>query len=230
MILALDTTTPQAGVALCEKGVVLAVRRARVTTHSEDLLRLVDEVFQAAGCKLGQVQAIACAAGPGSFTGLRIGMATAKGLCFALGKPLITVSSLQAMALRAPPGVVAVACLDAYKGEVFAGIYRAAFPPVSLGEERVLAPGKLAQELACLAESETVVLIGDGPVRWPELCVAGIVASDHAPPDPVDVARLAEWRCERGEADDLESSSPHYLRASEAELAAARKISNDASA
>ena len=121
MILALDTTTPQAGVALYEKGAVLAVRRARVTTHSEDLLRLVDEVLQTAGVKLDQVEALACAAGPGSFTGLRIVMATVKGLCFALGKPLITVSSLQAMALRAPPGTIAAACLESDRWWVLAG-------------------------------------------------------------------------------------------------------------
>lgn len=223
MILSLDTTTPQASVAVwATAGELLSVRRARVTTHSETLLGLIDEVLVESGRTLADVLAIACAAGPGSFTGLRIGLATAKGLCFAAAKPLVLVSSLQAMALRAPLGALAVPCLDAYKGEVFAGLYRSALPPLALREERVLPPARLAAELLDLARREVVVLVGDGPVRWPELRLPGILADDVAPPDAVDVARLAAARLAQGSVDDLEHASPHYIRPSEPELVAQR--------
>src|SRR5438270_5446530 len=119
-ILALDTSTLQASVALASDGQLVAERERVVTTHSESLLVLVDECLRAADLRPADVDVVACGAGPGSFTGLRIGLATAKGLCFALGRPLALVSSLEALAARAPDGP-ACAIIDAYKCEVFAG-------------------------------------------------------------------------------------------------------------
>lgn len=236
MILAIDTTTQQAGVALAdgagESFVVRSTRRRRVTTHSEALVAMVDEALGEAGVTLAAVDAIACAAGPGSFTGLRIGLATAKGLCLALGRPLLMISSLRALALRVPAGAVAVGCIDAWKGEVYAGYFRGGPEPAPFGEglpeEEVLRPERLAERIAMLraGAGAPVHLVGDGPVRWPLVRAAGgegaalapLVAEDVEPPDPVDVARLAAMRHVRGEADDLAGASPRYLRPSEAEL------------
>lgn len=229
MILALDTATLQAGVALVSlDGQPLAVRRARVTTHSEGLLALVDEVLHEAlgrggDAALAALTAIACGAGPGSFTGLRIGLATAKGLCLATSKPLLVVSSLQALALRAPEGALAVPVLDAFKGEVYAGCARRGpgFTLTALAAETVLDPAQLAAELNSLVAAEparSIHLIGDGLAHWPVLDVPGLVTADTAPPDPVDVGRLAALRISRGERDDLAAAVPAYIRPSEVEL------------
>lgn len=224
MILALDTATLQAGVALVSlDGEPLAVRRAHVTTHSEGLLTLVDEVLHEGGAALAALSAIACGAGPGSFTGLRIGLATAKGLCLAASKPLLVVSSLQALALRAPEGALAVPVLDAFKGEVYAGCYRRGpgFSLTALAAETVLDPAQLAAELAALVAAEppgSVHLIGDGLAQWPVLDVPDLVTADTAPPDPIDVGRLAALRVSRGERDDLAAAVPAYIRPSEVEL------------
>jgi tRNA threonylcarbamoyladenosine biosynthesis protein TsaB len=227
LILGIDTSTLQSGVALVEgDGRVRAVRRARVTTHSEGLLVLVEEVLAEAQVAAPALEAIACTGGPGSFTGLRIGLSTAKGLCLALGRPLVLVSSLQALAARAPSGVTAVACLDALKGEVYAGVYRVGAPgeePVLVGAEEVLAPERVAERLAALAVDGLVHLLGDAVVRWPVLRVPGVIADDTGAPDPVDLARLGALLRARGHADDLAAAAPRYIRPSEAEIMAARR-------
>lgn len=229
MILALDTSTLQAGVALVdERGAKVAARTARVTTHSERLLALVREVLDEAGLRAAALDAIACGAGPGSFTGLRIGLATAKGLCLATGRPLVLVSSLGALALRAPGGALAVAAIDAFKGEVYAGFYRRGEGALLHAEEKeaVLAPDRLAALLAQRAAlgpagpsaRSPIHLIGDVLSAWPQLAVPGVDTADRGPPDAADVGRLAALRLARGEHDDLAASVPSYIRASEAEI------------
>ena len=113
----------------CTAGVAVWGRRPRARpsgTRRDHALRallvMVDEALARSGRCAADLDAVACGAGPGSFTGLRIGLATAKGLCFALGKPLVMVSSLAALAARAPDGRVC-ATIDAYKGEVYAGLF-----------------------------------------------------------------------------------------------------------
>ena len=225
IILAIETATLTSGVALLDGDRVCAVRRTRVTTHSETLLAQIRDALDEARVPLGALAAIACGAGPGSFTGLRIGLATAKGLCFALGLPLVLVPSLQALAARAPRGALAAGVLDAFKGEVYAGFYRLpgpAEPPVPIpeGVEIAAPPARLALLLAERAAREPapIHLIGDGALRWPELAISGLVASDCDPPDPIDVARIAGARLLCGATDDLDTAAPRYVRPSEAEL------------
>ena len=211
IVLAVDTSTLQAGVALWRDGHVLAERRRAVTTHSEALLAMIDEAFVEADLAPADVDAVACGAGPGSFTGLRIGLATAKGLCFALGKPLVMVSSLAALAARAPDGRV-LATLDALKGEVYAGLFAVVGGvPAPDGAEAVLPPAKL---LPLLDGVDAVV--GSGALKYREL--AARLLDEEAGPRPADVARLAAARAARGDYDDLASATPAYIRPSEAEL------------
>ena len=214
IVLAVDTSTPHAGVALWRDGHVLAERRRVVTTHSEALLPMIDEAFAEAALAPAAVDAIACGAGPGSFTGLRIGLSTCKGLCFALPRPLVMVSSLAALAARAPDGRV-LATIDAFKGEIYAAVYevRAGVPAPdpAMDGERVLAPAKL---LSTLEGVDFVV--GSGAQKYREL--AARLLDEEAGPRPADVARLAALRAARGDYDDLASAAPAYVRPSEAEL------------
>jgi tRNA threonylcarbamoyladenosine biosynthesis protein TsaB len=219
ILLALDTATLMAGVAVFRDhdGRVLAERRRVVTTHSEALLQLVDEALREAAVEARALDAIVCGAGPGSFTGLRIGLATAKGLCFALGRPLVMVSSLEALAARAPDGRVC-AVIDAHKGEVYAGLFaveRGVPRPLDpSGEaERVLAPAALADEL----RAGGVVLVGDGVLRYRELFIGAAPLDEDGAPRPADVARLGALRLAAGERSDLARAAPKYIRPSEAE-------------
>ncbi|HEX9103702.1 MAG TPA: tRNA (adenosine(37)-N6)-threonylcarbamoyltransferase complex dimerization subunit type 1 TsaB [Polyangia bacterium] len=210
-MLALDTATLHAGAALWRDGALVAERRRVVTTHSEALLQMIDELFVEASVAPADVDAIACGAGPGSFTGLRIGLSTAKGLCFALGKPLVMVSSLAALAARAPDGRVC-ATLDAFKGEVYAGLFDVrGGVPVRDGDEAALPPAKLLLQL-----DGVDYVVGSGAQKYREL--AARLLDEEAGPRPADVARLAALRAARGDYDDLASAAPAYIRPSEAEL------------
>ncbi|HJZ84631.1 MAG TPA: tRNA (adenosine(37)-N6)-threonylcarbamoyltransferase complex dimerization subunit type 1 TsaB [Polyangia bacterium] len=211
LLLALDTATRVASVALVsDDGRAVGERTSTVSTHSETLLDLIDQVLRAGGARLRELAGIACGAGPGSFTGLRIGLATCKGLCFGSERPLVLVSSLAALAAQAPPDALAVACLDARKGEVFL----AAFAGDEVVEaERALAPADVAVALQALHERSgrrEIVLIGDAAARYPELAAVGrwIVCT----PSAAAVGRLAWRRLARGEADDLDSAVPRYVR------------------
>lgn len=215
MILAIDTSTPAAGVALWRDGQTLVERRRNVTTHSEGLLPMIDELFVEAGVAPAAIDAVACGAGPGSFTGLRIGLATAKGLCFALQRPLVMVSSLAALAARAPDGRVC-ATIDAFKGEVYAAVYTVAGgTPARDGAERVLPPAALAE---WLAGAPVDVVVGSGVAKYPELGGAGRRLDEEAGPRPADVARLAAARAQKRDYDDLATAAPAYIRLMEAAL------------
>jgi tRNA threonylcarbamoyladenosine biosynthesis protein TsaB len=221
-ILALDTATFVASVAVWSDGDVRAEGDARASTHSEKLLPLVDDMLARAGLRPADLDAIACGAGPGSFTGLRIGLSTAKGLCFALGRPLVLVSSLAALALdaRGPEGAIVLALLDAKKHELYAGLYEAdARHPITA--EVVIPPARLAEHVLAAAAGRRVVVVGDGAAAYPEVAArcGEILDERRATPGAGALARLAAARLAGGERDEILTAAPTYIRASEAEIA-----------
>jgi len=226
-LLALDTSTMTASLAVIGGAREVALDRA-VGSHSDDLMALIDGALGDAGAALGDLCAVAVGAGPGSFTGLRIGMATAKGLCFAAGLPLWAVSSLAALALdiadtagdRARDALL-VPLLDARRGEVFAGFYRLAGGGLSAaGAERVLPAGDLAAAVAGVAAAAgagSALLAGDALAAHPgALAGAGeLLDSARATPSARSVARLA---LSGAREDVLRAGTPVYIRPSEAEV------------
>lgn len=199
IVLGLDTATSTASIAVLRDGAVIASTTRNTHRRTADVLVAVDEACRSAGITPQQIDAVAIGAGPGSFTGLRIGMATAKGIAFALGKPVWAVSSLAALALAAPADGTVVAILDARKGEIFVGTFRKAGATVEpIDAERVIVPGALV-----LPAGATTV--GDVP----SLCtVAATPTGEH-------VARLA---LAGTRVDVLVGGAPTYIRASEAEI------------
>ncbi|HSA94933.1 MAG TPA: tRNA (adenosine(37)-N6)-threonylcarbamoyltransferase complex dimerization subunit type 1 TsaB [Acidobacteriota bacterium] len=128
LVLAIDTTTPSGSVALLEDEALLGeVDVESAATHSARLLRAVDFLLGAHGRDIKDVEAFAVAAGPGSFTGIRIGLGAAKALAFASGKPVAPVSTLVALAtkLTADGTRLAAPLLDAKKGEIYAALFEA---------------------------------------------------------------------------------------------------------
>ncbi len=126
IVLAVDTTTPSGSVALLRGGELLGeLDIESPSTHSARLLRSVDFLLGALNLDIRGVDAYAVAAGPGSFTGIRIGLAAVKGLAFASGKPAAAVSTLEALAAKiaGPPVRLACPLLDAKKGEVYAALF-----------------------------------------------------------------------------------------------------------
>lgn len=216
-LLGIDSATRVAGIAILDDGRVLAEARHDANARGADLLVAIDDVARRAGVAPVQLDAVAIGAGPGSFTGLRIGMATAKGIAFAAGRPLWAVSSLAALAYDAaeadPAATVIAAVLDARRGEVFAGCFRAGAP---LAEERVLPPGQLAAWIAELAAGAPVRFAGDALAVHADLApLADRWLPSVATPSGAAVAALAL----AGPREDvLAAGAPTYIRPSEAEV------------
>jgi tRNA threonylcarbamoyladenosine biosynthesis protein TsaB len=224
-LLAIDTSTWTASVAITdETGAVIAEGEARAETHSENLLPLIASVAAQAGVAARDLDAIAVGVGPGSFTGLRIGFATAKGLAFAAGRPLWAVSSLAALALSCdvtlPTPALLVPVLDARRGEVFAGFYRRVGALiVAAGPERVLPPAELAAAIASVRNpDEVAALAGDAFDAYPDLLAPiadAVRCASRATPAASAIARLA---LAGDRADVVGHGAPVYIRPSEAEV------------
>lgn len=212
IVLGLDTATSATVVGvLGADGVVHEVRDdpppgAR-PAHAGRLLGAVEEALAAAGVEWDAVTRLAVGVGPGSFTGLRIGIATARGLAQARRIPVTGVSTLEALARGAQAGSAPVlAVLDARRGEAFAAAWGSgAFPPAALAPE-ALAERVRAMPIAPLA-------VGDGAVRFRGSLEA---AGAHVPPDEDGVHRLrAEQVCRlgaEGRTTDRDALLPDYLR------------------
>jgi tRNA threonylcarbamoyladenosine biosynthesis protein TsaB len=194
IVLGIDSATPSASVAVVIDGRVADERVSDAHGHRADLLVIIDAACKAAGVTPLELDAVAIGAGPGSFTGLRIGMATAKGIAFAAGKPLWAVSSLAALASMANADRVC-AVLDARRGEVYAGVYQGG---ILDGAERVMPPTELP---SMAAGATTIGDIDDLDLR--------------ATPSGSAVAKLA---LEGTRVDVLALGVPTYIRASEAEI------------
>jgi tRNA threonylcarbamoyladenosine biosynthesis protein TsaB len=192
--------------------------------HSAYLLPLCDELLRAHGLTAGALGAIACGRGPGSFTGLRVGLALAKGLCLPFDLPLLLISSLEALALdlrrQEPQATLLVPCIDAGKGEVYAQTFAQAGDRVAaLGPERRLLPAVLGTDLlAALAAdpSAHLVVAGSGLDRQEATVTAVLPAGTTRPrfsgPSAEAIGELALVRLARGERDDLAAAVPSYGR------------------
>lgn len=216
--------------------------------HSERLLWAIHQVLESARWKLAEVDVFAAGVGPGSFTGLRIGMTTARTLAHSLGKPLIGVSSLAALArpaalwlARSQPGTVLIACDDACKGELYAlhGSARAVAGCVARPEaardfqglwkrgvhEEVLPPGTLMEKLRRSCRASGWLAIGEGRSRYPEEWKALPARRELRDPLPFGgriqgryLGMLAWEAWQAGLARPALEVEPRYMRASDAEL------------
>jgi tRNA threonylcarbamoyladenosine biosynthesis protein TsaB len=241
LVAALDTATLTLSCALVDVGPGAPARlhserterapakpvQGVVGGHSASLPKVLVELLEAEGLALPDVEAFAVGLGPGSFTGLRIGLATWKGLAYANRRPIAGASSLAAMALAAAKdaeaGAVLVPLLDAKKGEVYAGFYRAGGGGiVQVADDAALPPAALAARVASLAaEGARPVAFGEGyDAHAPALAGVPRLASAVAAPPAFAVASLVAERLAAGafDAQALFALEPHYVRPSEAEL------------
>jgi tRNA threonylcarbamoyladenosine biosynthesis protein TsaB len=204
-------------------GVVLAegvYREAR--SHTASLPMLVERVLREAGLTLEEVQGLAVSIGPGSFTGLRVGLALAKGIAFAGGLPLVGVSTLEALAwgVEAESGTTICAALDARKREVYAAL----FAPEATGPRRLTPDLALAPEALAARLPRPCTLVGDaGEVYAAQLGARARLlpfATHH--PRGGTIARLGGARLAAGATDDAGTLEPVYVRAPDAELPRSR--------
>ena len=187
-------------------------------------MAMVDRLLHECGRDIGDVDALALSIGPGSFTGLRVGVATVKGLALALGLPVAAVPTLDALASNLPFADAPVCpILDARKGEVYLSLYRWCGGGMRRqGDYVALPPRAVAEQL-----KPPVIVLGDGVAAClPFLAHLGaglrIAPASHAAPSAAVVGRLGHGMLAAGVTVAAESLEPLYLRPSEAELKARR--------
>jgi tRNA threonylcarbamoyladenosine biosynthesis protein TsaB len=221
-ILAIETSTMLGGAAVADENGILAEIRLNVkTTHSERLMSAVDHILKQADTGLDQISVFCAASGPGSFTGLRIGLGTVKGLCYATGKPLVMVPTLDAFAWNfAYSSHPVCLMLDARKGEV----YTAAYKWHEDGFEKIITESAMKVEDICSSFDGPVVLAGEGVSIYREriLSLLGeraiIAPPEKMVPSPACTAVLGLGRALRQDFVDPYAAEPFYMRKSEAEL------------
>ena len=179
LILAIETATMCGSVALMSADRCLAeVSIDTATTHSRRLIQQIDRVMQETAMDWEGIDAIAISLGPGSFTGLRIGLSTAKGLCLAAGLPLLGVPTLDGLArqITSPPDTMVLAVLDARKKEVYGAFYKCNEKgiPEKIDKYMVMKPAELAMMI-----EEPTILIGDGALLYRDVFL------EHAAVTPV---------------------------------------------
>ena len=224
-ILAVETATLAGSAALIEDGQVIGATSLEIpVTHSERLMAMVDRLLQECGRDIEKMDALAVSIGPGSFTGLRVGIATIKGLALTLGLPVAPVPTLDALASNLPfADSVVCPLLDARKGEVYCSLYRWREDRMErLSEYLALPPQSLAERL-----TPPVIVIGDGvPACRPFLAHLGRgvreAPASHSAPAAAVVGLLGGTILASGHAVAGDALQPLYLRPSEAELKARR--------
>ncbi|MDX2480384.1 MAG: tRNA (adenosine(37)-N6)-threonylcarbamoyltransferase complex dimerization subunit type 1 TsaB [Desulfuromusa sp.] len=222
-ILAVDSSSITGSVALCRGEFLVAESLLNVrSTHSEKLLKQIDLLLGEADWKLEDLDLLAVVTGPGSFTGLRIGIATIKGLAQVLNKPVIPISSLQAVAMNLPLSPVPICVfMDARKKEVYSQLFdwRHGVGPIAIGEPSVLPPDRLLKNL-----SGEVALVGDGVLLYRHIiddiladrALIPVATAHQLRTAQVSWLALQAWCAGlvQGAAEVL----PTYIRPSDAEL------------
>ena len=223
-ILAIETATLVSSVAVADEGKLSAelTMQARLT-HSETLMPHIEQVLRMAAVKKEELAGIAVSIGPGSFTGLRIGLAAAKAMAYTLGLPIVGVSTLKALAYHVPvPGVRIVSLLDAQKGNAYVESYR--WEQGTLSVVDAVEVAKVTDIVAhCARIAESVLLTGDvvqktisGKMERP----AGVMTApaNVLMPRAACVAMLGLAEFKAGHQDNVMAIEPVYIRRSEAEV------------
>ena len=219
MLIAIETAADVGGVALLEGDRLLAeVILAEGAPYNTALMPALDHLLRTCGRRLEEVAAIALSIGPGSFTGLRVGLATALGLCFGTERSIVAVPTLGALSLHAGDAPRIAPLLDARKGQVYAGLYGPRAEP--LGEDRVTDP---IPWLSSLAEGEEIAFLGPGAALYRNEIEsvlgarARFLARSVGWPRAETVGLLGERLRRQGAALPPEEVELRYLRLAEAE-------------
>jgi tRNA threonylcarbamoyladenosine biosynthesis protein TsaB len=230
-VLAIETSTMLGGVAIMDdsSGLIAEVRLNVKSTHSERLMTEIDHVLKRAGLKISDIDVFAVAIGPGSFTGLRIGLSTVKGFSYATGKPIVSVPTLEALAWNFPYCTYPVCTmLDARKKEIYVALFKwdgkgflRLIDEMSIKVQMLLE--KIRKERRIFSE-QRVVFAGEGAnlYRNTIIDVMGEKAIFAPPekmiPSPANVASIGIKKAIKGEVSEPVGLIPFYIRRSEAEI------------
>ncbi len=213
IILNIETATKNCSVSLAKEGRVLTFLEENEAqySHAEKLHLLIEEVCEKAEISLRELEAVAVSKGPGSYTGLRIGVSAAKGLCFALDIPLIAVATLDVLAHSAVPtknGLI-VPLLDARRMEVYSAVFDATFSQIRETKAEIITEDSFAEELL----RGEVVFLGDGAKKVKEIIThENAVFIENSFPSAKTMSFLSEEKFKHKDFEDLAYFEPFYLK------------------
>jgi tRNA threonylcarbamoyladenosine biosynthesis protein TsaB len=211
LILNIETATKNCSVALAKDGITLAIREIATQnfSHAEKLHVFIEELLEETNLKLQDLNAIAVSQGPGSYTGLRIGVSAAKGLCYALSVPLIAVDTLELLArkITVESGII-VPMIDARRMEVFCSFFDSKYNKIRETKAEVI------DETSYQDISETLHLIGDGAMKFKDVLTD---AKFHYYPEiefpsAIEMAQVSFQKFQNNQFEDVAYFEPFYLK------------------
>jgi tRNA threonylcarbamoyladenosine biosynthesis protein TsaB len=219
LILGIDTSGKSGGVALAEAGEsgfrVLSSARIEGGTFSAQLVPTVAALLEKSNLGIRDVSGFAAASGPGSFTGLRVGLSAVKGLAEVLHKPIATVSLLEALATSSHQNGKIIAALDAGRSEVFYGLYEMASGNAKCLHEQLLSANEFVEQTR---KPEIALTVTSDPALAEKLVAAGVQARLTERPDSTWIARIGARKLMGGQTVSVEALDANYLRRSDAEI------------
>ena len=212
LILNIETSTTNCSVSLSKEGETLVLKEDynNKYSHAELLHNYIDEVIIEAKITLSNLDAIAISKGPGSYTGLRIGVSAAKGLCVALDKPLISTPTLEALAhqVNSDEGVI-VSMLDARRMEVYSAVFNANHQQIRETQAQILDGNSFKKYL----EEGKVFFIGNGVAKTKELIThENAIFVEGKLPSANDMSQLAYQKYKKSDIEDVAYFEPYYLK------------------
>lgn len=215
VILLLETATSACSVALCEAGDVIAVKEINErNVHASLLTLFIDEVMKIGGKKYSDLDAVAVSRGPGSYTGLRIGVSTAKGLCYALDIPLISVDTLEAMAYgifkqeKIHDSAFLIPMIDARRMEVYTAIFKSDLSLIEPVTAKIVDSYSFDNY-----EDNQLILFGDGSFKFQELFSGRAhIKFLEFQNSAAHLSHLADKKLSTGEIENMAYFEPFYLK------------------
>ncbi|TQD39639.1 tRNA (adenosine(37)-N6)-threonylcarbamoyltransferase complex dimerization subunit type 1 TsaB [Haloflavibacter putidus] len=212
IILCLETTTTNCSVALAKEGKLLALRedKSKNYSHAERLHVFIEEVLEETNLSFNNLSAIAVSKGPGSYTGLRIGVSAAKGLCFSLDIPLLAIDTLQALSLQYTKEEISffVPMLDARRMEVFTAVYKHTGDCLHAAEAKVLTENAYQEFL----EKGKTLFLGNAVKKWEAICSHPNAMFLETLPSAKDMLALVNEKYKKSDTVDVAYFEPFYLK------------------
>ncbi|MBS9767079.1 MAG: tRNA (adenosine(37)-N6)-threonylcarbamoyltransferase complex dimerization subunit type 1 TsaB [Flavobacteriaceae bacterium] len=211
-ILNIETSTKKCSVSVSKDNEVIALQELNDGnySHSEKLHLFIQKAIDEAGISMSDLSAVAVSKGPGSYTGLRIGVSTAKGLCFALEIPLISISTLQALALQIQErkGVI-IPLLDARRMEVYSAVFSTDNQFIRETKAEIIDENSFKEYLS----EQTVYFLGDGATKCKDIILhSNAVYIDNALPSAKEMALLSYQKWKQKDFEDVAYFEPFYLK------------------
>ena len=212
IILNIETATKNCSVSLARNGAILAIKELNNGnySHAEVLHPFIVDILKEANLNSNEIDAVAVSKGPGSYTGLRIGVSAAKGLCFAFNKPLISIKTLESLAnaISVEEGII-VAMLDARRMEVFAAVFDENYKEVREIKAEIIDENSFSDYL----ETSKVYFLGDGAHKCKEVIThKNAVFIDNKFPSSKEMAILSYNKYKKNDIEDVAYFEPFYLK------------------